>query len=321
MFSLFPVHRPRIGVSIRARALDLVEVRRRWGRPPIVRRFITRPLPDGLVAPSATALNITDGEAFAKELNALCEPVRDRTVAVDLPMACGTLGLFHFETFPPSPAEQDALLRWRFRQSEHLGATDLHVVSRSFRSSPPSTGPGPVAVLAVAIKQGVLAQYREACEAADLLPVSMGFSTLHLIDFYRPTMPKSDESFFAHRTAEALIVLAFRQGQPAFLRVKPLRRTDVDLERELLLTLRCFDSEFPHAAAETVTAPLYIVEERVAPLPAAQMASPPEVWTPTENSAWTITVTRAHWNTAPVVTRVPAPEHLPFGALAGVVAS
>lgn len=320
MFSLFPAHRPRIGVSVRAHALDLVEVRRRWGRPPVVRRVLSRPLPDGLVTPSATAPNLNDPDAFAKELNALCEPVRDRAVAVDLPMACGTLGLFHFETFPTSPAEQDALLRWRYRQDEHLVGTDLRVVFRVFRTTVPGAGSAAIAVLAVAIKRSVVDQYYQVCEATGLLPVSMGFSTLHLIDLYRSVMPKSDESFFAHRTAETLIVVGFREGRPALLRVKPLRRADIQLQMELLRTLRYCDGEFPHAAAETVDSPLYLVEEGVAPLPAA-LNLDSAVWTPTENPCWTVTITRAQWSTAPIAGRVPAPERPPFGALAGVLAS
>jgi len=322
MGTLFPIHRPRIGLSIRAHALDLVEVRRRWRRPPLVRRLLSRPLPEGVVTPSSTAPNLTDPQAFARELRGLCEKVRDRTVAVDVPMACATLGLFQFDTLPASTAEQEALLRWRFRQTEHLVASDLQLVSRLFRTPASQGGAAILSMLSVAMRQAVLTQYHQACEAAGLLPVSMGFSTLHLLDLYGPLMPKGDVSFFAHRTAERLIVLAFRQGRPVFLRVKPLRRTDAVLDAELIRTLQYFDSEHRTPTAAPSSSPLYLVDEVAARLDGARDLAPSsETWTPTADPHWTVVVTRADWGTAPITSRMQAPDPVPFGALAGVLAS
>lgn len=320
MFSLFPIHRPRIGVSVRAHALDLVEVQRRWRRPPLVRRRVSRPLPPGLLTPSWTTLNVSDPEALVRELQALCEGVRDRTVAIDLPIACGTLGLFHFETFPPSRVEQDTLLQWRFRQEEHIVANDLRVMSQVFESR--GQGSPGTSVLAVAIRQSVVDQYHRVCDAADVLPVSMGFSTVHLLDLYRRVMPARSEGFFAHRTADALLVLGFQHSRPVLLRVKPLRRAHVELQSELISTLQFFDRQFPHrsTSSEAACSPLYIVDEGGS---SAQGGSPavPEVWTPTDNPDWTVEVTRVQWSTAPITSTLSVTEPPPFGALAGVLAS
>jgi len=59
-----------------------------------------RPLLTGLLTPSAASPNISDPAALATELAALLAGRRDRAVAIDLPIACGTLVLTHFETFP-----------------------------------------------------------------------------------------------------------------------------------------------------------------------------------------------------------------------------
>ena len=322
MFSLFPVHRPRIGISVRARALDLVEIRHRWGRLPLVRRLRSRPLPPGLLTPSCTMPNVSDHETCVRELQALLEGVRERMVAIDLPIASGTLGLFHFETFLKSRVEQDALLRWRFRQEEHVVANDLHVVSQVFESCEQGNPATSVSVLAVAIRQSVVDQYHRVCEAAGLLPVSMGFSTLHLIDLYRRVMPATSEAFFAHRTAEALLVLAFRNGRPVFLRVKPLRRANVELKSELISTLQFFDSQFPHRSTSSGAAcsPLYLVDEG-SPSAKVGTSASPEVWTPTETPDWTVEVTRVNWSTAPIASTLSVTEPPPFGALAGVLTS
>jgi len=316
MFSFFPIHRPRFGISFRAQALDLVEVRRRWNRVPTVTRLASRSLPAGLLVPSAAAPNMADPAAVAKELDALLHGVRDRAVAVDLPMACGTPALCHFETFPHARAEQEALLRWRLRQDEHLTTPDLMLRWHMFPAAdPPSTG---VSVLVVAIRKIILDQYHQVCETAHLIPVSMGFSTFHLLNLARSAFPTADEVYVAHRTAEALIVLAFRQGRPVGLRVKPTRRMNVELKSELFQTLRYFTQDDLHQDGDPArTTPLHLVEEG-APTAAHDQ---PEVWTVSEQPLWVVPVLRANWATALIESTVAVPDRVSFGALACVLAA
>ncbi len=316
MFSFFPIHRPRLGISFCAQALELVEVRRRWRRVPIVTRLAGRSLPAGLLAPSAAAPNMADPAAVAKELSALLHGVRNRAVAVDLPMACGIPALCHFETFPHVHAEQESLLRWRLRQDEHLTAPDLMLRWHTFPATDPhSTG---VSVLVVAIRKSILDQYHQVCEAANLIPVSMGFSTFHLLNLAQSAFPTSAEVYVAHRTAEALIVIAFCQGRPVGLRVKPTRRIRVEVKMELLQTLRYFTQDDPYQDRGTArTTPLYLVEEGAS----AAAHDQPEVWTVSEQPLWAVPVLRANWTTAPIENTVAVPDHFSFGALACVLAS
>lgn len=321
MVSLFPIHRPRVGISFRAHSLELVEVRRGWRRVPTVTRLVTRPLPAGLLTPNAETPNISDQTALVKELQGLLQGIRDQAVAINLPMACGTLALSHFETFPTARAEQEALLRWRLRQEEHLAIPDLKMLSQIFPAV--EQGSTAVSVLLVAIRQSILDQYHRVCEETDLLPVSMGFSTIHLWNLARSALSGTHEDLFvAHRTAESLIVLAVRQGRPVGLRVKPARRARMDLKAELIQTLQYFANEgapAPQAAARTT--PLYIMEEED-PAPALSgRQEPTEIWTLSEDPSWTVPVHRATWATAPIVSTVAIPVHPPFAALAGVLAA
>lgn len=315
--SLFPIHRPRVGISVRAHGLDLVKIRRRWGRQPLVQRVVSRPLPPGLLTPSAASLNIVDEAAFVAELRGLLAGIRERTLAVDVPMAAGTLGLFHFEAVPASVAEQEALLRWRLRQEEHVAANDLQVVFRLFRAQ---DGRG-VSILAFAIRRSVLEQYHRVCEATGVLPASMGCSTLHLMEWYRRVMPDRSEQFFAHRMPEALAVCALRQGRPLFLRVRPWRAT-LDLRAELLTTLRYFETQHSiRPNADVDPSALYVFDESGAyDAAAGSTQQPSEVWTPSEHAPWKVDVTWAGWATVPIGSRVPEPMAPSLGALASVCA-
>ena len=283
-------------------------------------RVASRALPAGLLTPSAATANMPDPAAVAKEVDALLEGVRDRAVAVDLPMACGTPALLHFETFPTAQREQEALLRWRLRQEEHLTAPDLtlrwHVMSEG---KPSSTA---VSVMLVAIRQSILDQYQHVCEAAHLLPVAMGWLTFHLLDLARSAFPTAGHLYIAHRTAEMLIVLAVQHGRPVRLRVKPIRRTSADVKTDVLQTLQYFAQTDSSGHADvTRTTPLYLVEEGLPRDESLSSQDATEVWTMSDHLNWTVSVTRARWTTAPIVSAVAAPEPAPLGALAALLAA
>lgn len=322
MVSLFPIHRPRVGISFRAQALELVEVRRGWHRVPTVTRLATRSLPTGLLTPNATTPNISESATLAKELRALLHDIRDRAVAIDLPMACGTLALLHFETFPTVRVEQESLLRWRLRQEEHLALPDLKILWQVFPAF--DAGSTAVSVLLVAIRQSILDQYHRVCEEADLLPISIGFSTIHLLNLAaRAAFSSTHEDLFvAHRTAESLIVLAVRQGRPVGLRVKPVRRARMDLKAELIQTVQYFMQEgAPAQQAVARTTPLYLVEEGDPASALSGSHDQTEIWTLSHDPSWTVPVHRARWATAPIVSTVAAPVHPPLAALAGILAA
>lgn len=319
MVSLFPIHRPRFGVSFRAHALELVEIQRGWRKRPVVTRVATRPLPAGLLMPGADSLTMRDPAAVAQELAALLEGVRDRAVAIDVPMACGTLTLHHFETFPTIRAEQEALLRWRLRQEEHLTAPDLALSWHAVSST--ASGSTSVSVLSVASRTSILDQYHQVCDEAALIPVSIGWSTCHLLELVRATLTETHhELYIAHRTAEALIVLGVRQGRPISLRVKPLRRGTVDLNRELLQTVQYFAQDHPVSTQPaTRTTPCYVMDDVMAATGNEAAAQLPETWMVQEH--WNVPIVRVTWSTAPIVSQVPSPDQFPYGALACVLAA
>lgn len=263
---------------------------------------------------------MADPAVVTKALNGLLEGVRDRTLAVDLPMACGTPALLRFETFPTAHAEQEALLRWRLRQEEHLTAPDVtlrwHAVPVG---EPPSTA---MSVMVVAIRQSILDQYHQVCEAAQLLPVAMGWSTFHLLKLARSAFSTAGHLYIAHRTAEMLIVFAVQHGRPVRLRVKPIRRTNVDVKTDVLQTLQFFaQADSPGHADGARTTTLYLVEEGLPRDESLSSHDATEVWTMSEHLNWTVSVTRARWATAPIMSTVAAPDHPPFGALAAVLAA
>ncbi len=249
--SLFPVHRPTIGLSISAQRLTLVELRRSWRlsrRNASLRRAVERDLPMGLVRPSATERNLPDVPALAQEVRALLGTTRSLPVALSLPDLCAQVGLFEFETLSQQAAEQANLLRWRFEHDLKVPTADARLVHRVFHlphktSESEQKSSTPARVLAVAIRRDILAQYEQLCEQAGLLPVTVGITSLQLFDLCHSVMETTEELFFAHRSDDSFSFVAVRHGCPVFLRIKPLRQAQTDLIGELIGTLQFYDDQ------------------------------------------------------------------------------
>lgn len=268
--TLFPIQRPRLGLSIDARALSVLEVQRDWRRgwrEIDVRLCGERALPAGLVSPSATELNVSDVAALVGEIRTLRgspgNASRVASVALSLPDLCARVALFEFEVWPNKAAECDALLRWRFQKDLGMPATGARL---SFRWFPPT--PGAVAggahnthrVLAAVIQARIIEQYEQVCKEAGLIPVSLGVSSLRLFDLCRPAMAAArggvqhdspapgeasgtdpSEFFFLHVAQSCFSFFALRHHCPVFHRIKPLRNGHTNLADELRATVQFYD--------------------------------------------------------------------------------
>ena len=109
--SLFlPIHRPRLGLSVTERGLALVELRRGWHKPGIV-RVTEQALPQGVLTLSASEPNVKDREALVKTLRTVVATSSERTLAVCLPDRICHLAIFPFDTVPSRTQELDAIDR------------------------------------------------------------------------------------------------------------------------------------------------------------------------------------------------------------------
>ena len=250
--TLFPFRRPSIGLSIGARALSLVEIRRHWGRGRQrvgLRRWSERVLPDGLVRLSASAPNVSDVAALAREIRAMVGGRRPVSVALTLPDLCTRIALLDFEALPTKTAERETLLRWRFQKDFNVPAANLRLSYQVFRTTPPR-------VLAVGVRNNIIGQYEQACEEAGLLPVSVGLPSLRLFDLCRPAMQAAlaagvNELFFLHVAEGSFSFFALRDGCPIFLRTKLLHNGHSSdpstLADEVLATLQFYGDSYPLA--------------------------------------------------------------------------
>ncbi len=274
--TLFPIQRPRLGLTIDARTLSMLEVQRDWGRGRRnrdVKLCSERALPAGLVTLSATEPNISDVAALAGEVRALRGDHRKAShvmsVALSLPDLSARVALFEFEVWPSKPAECDALLRWRFQKDFGIASTGARLAFRAFPPTADSVAGGgdkTHRVLAAAIQARIIEQYEQACELARFIPISLGVTSLRLFDLCRPVMAaargevkpdssasgqvtetESSEMFFLHVSQAAFSFFAVRHHRPVFYRIKPLRNGHTNLADEVRATVQFYDESRPAA--------------------------------------------------------------------------
>lgn len=311
---LFPVHRPRVGLSFSGQSLSLVELAARWRpgwRGASLVRASEQPLPPGLLHPSDSVPNVSDVSALAQEVRTLVGPIRISAVALCLPDQAARVGLFEFDRLPKQAAECEALLRWRFREEMNVPSADTRIVYRVFHGTGVSQSgeerAGPVTrVLATSIHRAILAQYEQVCEEAGLLPVAIGLSSLQLFNLCHTTMSPAEELFFAHASPDGFAFLALRENSPVFLRLRSLRQSNFNLLDELTGTLQFYDDQAPHGDL-TTDAParrLFLLDATTkgsdSQDPPEWAAGPAAMITPTGNANWRIQVSPVGWGSLPL---------------------
>ena len=235
--TLFPIVRPRLGVSITTDSACLVEIQRKWSGKAFC-QLAHQPLPDGLIQLSPTKPNIADPNTLSEVLVALAKGYRKpQPIALSLPDVCGRTALFEFNSFPKKRSDRKAILSWRFQQDINFSIQNARI---GFRLYEPPTGKktkpqGLTKVLATVVPNSIIEQYELACLKAGLLPLGVGLSSFDVFDLLMPKIqetaqkvsgrdPQTEpESLFLYLAGWGFSFIALREGCPAFVRVKSLR--------------------------------------------------------------------------------------------------
>jgi hypothetical protein len=176
-------------------------------------------------------------------------------VALSLPDDLALMGVFPFDKLPNDPQEREALLRWRLLQDARAATRVGRVVYRLFPAE------GTVHVLVAAVEQSTMAQFEGVCEAASLLPVSVGFESLQLFDACRSVMKGAQEYVFAHLNGEVMTVIAVRRHAPVFLRKRRVKGDLQQCREELLGTMQYIEDQLSQMSRVRAQAiPLYLLQ-------------------------------------------------------------
>ncbi len=228
--------RPRHCLRIGARKLAWAVAQRDWkGR--IRHRCAVTSLAPGVMRVSPVDANIADVPAFEARLRSLIGPERHLRVAgrmwirqiplpitLVLPDLCVRAAVFQFDQLPARTDEREALIRWRIGQEQLIPLADAKVVAQVL--SPGRLAKGPHTVLAVVIRDVVLAQYESACESVGLIPVDVDIASFRLFNLWAAaagwTGASAGDLMWLNVADGGLTLFLFHGGRLVFVRTKLL---------------------------------------------------------------------------------------------------
>lgn len=226
--------RPRHCLRIGARGLVWAEARRDWNGRTRHRCAVTELAP-GLIRVSPVDANITDVPALEARLRGLIGPERQlrlagRTlvrqiplpIALVLPDLSARAVVFQLNQLPARTEEREALIRWRVGQEQLVPLAEAKVVSQVLSHGRPAKGPH--TILAVVIREAVLAQYEAVCESAGLIPLEVDIVSFRLFNLWASatgwSRAPSGDLMWLNLADGGLTLFLFHDGRLAFLRTK-----------------------------------------------------------------------------------------------------
>ena len=198
----------------------------------------------GVLAPSPLADNILRADAVASAIARIAPPngAKRRPAAVILPDFAARVTLLDFDSFPSSPEEQMALVRFRVKKTVPF---DIDSAAVSYWAQPASvkSGSKKFDVIAVTVTLEILARYEAVFRTANLHPGQITTSALAALDLCH----EPGTSVIAKMTGEVLTVMVLAEGRLKLFRCLTVGSDAGEEIREVLYpTFAYIEDELGH---------------------------------------------------------------------------
>lgn len=220
---------------------------------PRVDRVANAPFPPHTLQASLREQNVLDPDAFVTGLKSaynllLCRTTR---VAVSLPDAVSKIMLLDLEGRFKSRAEALDLIRWKLKKSIPLDSADTHLDYQQLTVREN----GDLALLVAIASRTVISQYEDLITKAGLSPARIDCNTFNICRLFDRRLSLQDDCILISFYGSTLLIVAFAQGIPEFIRVKDLSgtlATDSRVYMEINSSLLVYKERFPEQPAQTV---------------------------------------------------------------------
>ncbi len=220
-----------VAVEIDAANVVLAMATREPHQPrPRVAALRARPLPEGLVRPSALQPNVADPAALAGEVRRLFSGLEvPAGVCLVVPDATAKVAILELDTLPASRREALELVRFRLKKTVPFRIEDAVV---DFQHQPARGGK--TRLLTAVISKTVLEPYAAAVEALGAQAGVVTLSTLAMAEAAVPASPQVGDGdlLLANVTPQALTLSVFRGPEILLFRSKTLPSAQEATEEE-----------------------------------------------------------------------------------------
>lgn len=191
------------------------------GRDDKAVKYFIQPLKPGLIEPSAEKNNVRQPEELLPIINQGMRQLGGQGGAVSLllPEPCFRLFVFPAATLPPSPQEQQALLRWRIKKLYPLLPDDWRFDYQAFRLN------SSLRILVSGTRRMVVEEYEKLLAMANWRVRVVSPPTLHLLTL----VPEAD-FLVVNVENDYLALTAVADSCPLFYRLKAFRMENLTEE-------------------------------------------------------------------------------------------
>lgn len=238
---LLPLTRPQTSLYFSTDTFCFGQIRHGPGAPTF-KKYRENALPRGTIRLSPIEQNVASPEYLLPIVQAnLHAHARPLSIALCLPDLLARTTILELDSLPRKKKDQNALVEWRLQKELTLSSKSRRVAyqifgaTRSTFSTEGSTS-APMRLLATTIENDVIEPYEKLCLDAGCIPLSMNVASVAVFNLCRPMIRATlqtqlpDVSFvpdavmFLYVGDWGFSFIVFRNGQPHYLRVKPVRR-------------------------------------------------------------------------------------------------
>ena len=153
---------PSVAVELAARHVSVAEIVKRGSRR-VVAGHVIEPLPDGLVAPSLTAANISDPGAVTAAIKRAFHRlgVRPGRIGLVLPDSIAKVSFVKFEKVPARARDFEQLVRWQVRRTAPFSIDEAQV-----SWTPGALQEGGREFIVALARRSIVEAYQQVCAAA-----------------------------------------------------------------------------------------------------------------------------------------------------------
>lgn len=192
-------------------------------------------LPADVIKPTPIEPNVVDASTLLLHVKKIVRPTKRasegppsmcKPIVLLLPDLAVRAVILRLDSLPARKEDQTSLIRWRLGQEQLFPLGGTKVVFHLLDSAELSQQ-GAVMVLAVAIRESVLAQYEDLCKQMGLNPVEVDIATFRLFNLWAQVtrwnkVSTSEDLLWVSLMDEGFTVLIHHAGRLIFLRSKLL---------------------------------------------------------------------------------------------------
>jgi type IV pilus assembly protein PilM len=216
--SLFDSPGLTTAIEIAPNRVSVVRIAEQDGRL-VVQSQASEPLPAGVVAPSLTAVNLTDRDQVAAAISRVLAATGPRVTRAGLivPDPVAKVSFVRFEKVPPRSDDLEQLIRWQVRKTAPFQVEEAQIAFSRGAAAPD----GSVEFVVALARRSVVEEYEGACAGAGVHAGLVDLATFNILNAVQAGTRVEGDWLLVAMAATYTTIAIVRGDDLIFFRTRP----------------------------------------------------------------------------------------------------